>query len=194
MHEANFELIEIPHVRQWARIRRHPPGGRCAGSATPRPTSNTLVIISGDSDFHRSCRNCAKTQAGDRWRQQSTSDLMVANWTNSFSTIDLVRESRRTAAKRDARETPAAQAFADEEVRRKENTSRARRKTIEMAVATMRWSRSGQRQRQIWASMLKEAIKRRTADFANRITVPHLRQPAGRSADAGLLEFGRDEK
>jgi hypothetical protein len=32
MHEANFELIEIPHVRQSGKeLGRHPPGGGCAG-------------------------------------------------------------------------------------------------------------------------------------------------------------------
>ncbi|MBB5366794.1 MULTISPECIES: NYN domain-containing protein [unclassified Janthinobacterium] len=199
MHEANFELIEIPHVRQSGK---NSADIRLVVDALDlcytKAHVNTFVIISGDSDFSplvSKLRENAKQVIGVGVKQ-STSDLLVANCDEFIFYDDLVRESRRTAAKRDARETPAVKRSPDEEVRRKEKYESRKTEAIEMAVATFDAlvSERGDSGK-IWASMLKEAIKRRKPDFSESYygfrTFGNLLEEA---QTRGLLEFGRDEK
>ena len=199
MHEANFELIEIPHVRQSGK---NSADIRLVVDALDlcytKAHVNTFVIISGDSDFSplvSKLRENAKQVIGVGVKQ-STSDLLVANCDEFIFYDDLVRESRRTAAKRDARETPAAKRSPDEEVRRKEKYESRKTEAIEMAVETFDAlvSERGDSGK-IWASMLKEAIKRRKPDFSESYygfrTFGNLLEEA---QARGLLEFGRDEK
>ena len=199
MHEANFELIEIPHVRQSGK---NSADIRLVVDALDlcytKAHVNTFVIISGDSDFSplvSKLRENAKQVIGVGVKQ-STSDLLVANCDEFIFYDDLVRESRRTAAKRDARDTPAAKRSPDEEVRRKEKYESRKTEAIEMAVETFDAlvSERGDSGK-IWASMLKEAIKRRKPDFSESYygfrTFGNLLEEA---QTRGLLEFGRDEK
>lgn len=199
MHEANFELIEIPHVRQSGK---NSADIRLVVDALDlcytKAHVNTFVIISGDSDFSplvSKLRENAKQVIGVGVKQ-STSDLLVANCDEFIFYDDLVRESRRTAAKRDARDTPAAKRSPDEEVRRKEKYESRKTEAIEMAVETFDAlvSERGDSGK-IWASMLKEAIKRRKPDFSESYygfrTFGNLLEEA---QARGLLEFGRDEK
>ena len=202
MHEANFELIEIPLVRQSGK---NSADIRLVVDALDlcytKAHVNTFVIISGDSDFSplvSKLRENAKQVIGVGVKQ-STSDLLVANCDEFIFYDDLVRESRRTAAKRDARnerDTPAPKRSADEEVRRKEKYESRKTEAIEMAVETFDAlvSERGDSGK-IWASMLKEAIKRRKPDFSESYygfrTFGNLLEEA---QTRGLLEFGRDEK
>ncbi|OBV39701.1 NYN domain-containing protein [Janthinobacterium psychrotolerans] len=203
MHEANFELIEIPHVRQSGK---NSADIRLVVDALDlcytKAHVNTFVIISGDSDFSplvSKLRENAKQVIGVGVKQ-STSDLLVANCDEFIFYDDLVRESRRTAAKRgdarDERDTPAPKRTPDEEVRRKEKYESRKTEAIEMAVATFDAlvSERGDSGK-IWASMLKEAIKRRKPDFSESFygfrTFGNLLEEA---QARGLLEFGRDEK
>ncbi|WP_426075986.1 NYN domain-containing protein [Janthinobacterium sp. PSPC3-1] len=205
MHEANFELIEIPHVRQSGK---NSADIRLVVDALDlcytKAHVNTFVIISGDSDFSplvSKLRENAKQVIGVGVKQ-STSDLLVANCDEFIFYDDLVRESRRTAAKRDARnerderDAPAPKRSADEEVRRKEKYESRKTEAIEMAVETFDAlvSERGDSGK-IWASMLKEAIKRRKPDFSESFygfrTFGNLLEEA---QTRGLLEFGRDEK
>ncbi len=200
MHEANFELIEIPHVRQSGK---NSADIRLVVDALDlcytKSHVNTFVIISGDSDFSplvSKLRENAKQVIGVGVKQ-STSDLLIANCDEFIFYDDLVRESQRTAAKREKREAqPAATRSPDEEKRRKEELDARKSKAIEMAVETFdalvfERGDSGK----IWASVLKEAIKRRKPDFSESYygfrTFGNLLEEA---QARGLLEFGRDEK
>ena len=202
MHEANFELIEIPHVRQSGK---NSADIRLVVDALDlcytKSHVNTFVIISGDSDFSplvSKLRENAKQVIGVGVKQ-STSDLLVANCDEFIFYDDLVRESRRTAAKRDsrdARDSSAPKRTPDEEIRRKEKYELRMTQAIDMAVETFdalvsERADSGK----IWASMLKEAIKRRKPDFSESYygfrTFGNLLEEA---QARGLLEFGRDEK
>jgi uncharacterized LabA/DUF88 family protein len=200
MHEANFELIEIPHVRQSGK---NSADIRLVVDALDlcymKSHVNTFVIISGDSDFSplvSKLRENAKQVIGVGVKQ-STSDLLVANCDEFIFYDDLVRESRRTAAKRGTRETqPAAKRSPDEEKRRKAELEARKNQAIEMAVETFDAlvSERGDSGK-IWASVLKEAIKRRKPDFSEsyygfRAFGNLLEEAQAR----GLLEFGRDEK
>ena len=205
MHEANFELIEIPHVRQSGK---NSADIRLVVDALDlcytKSHVNTFVIISGDSDFSplvSKLRENAKQVIGVGV-QQSTSDLLVANCDEFFFYDDLVRESQRAVAKRESARAPqAAQPAAkrapdEEKTRNKEDLEKRRTKAVEIAVQTFDALASERGDSgKIWASVLKNAIKRRKPDFnetyygfrafGNLLEEAHAR---------GLLEFGRDEK
>jgi uncharacterized LabA/DUF88 family protein len=199
MHEANFELIEIPHIRQSGK---NSADIRLVVDALDlcytKSHVNTFVIISGDSDFSplvSKLRENAKQVIGVGVKQ-STSDLLIANCDEFIFYDDLVRESQR-AAKRNTEEVqPEARRSPDEEKHRKEELEARKSRAIEITVETFDAlvSERGDSGK-IWASALKQAIKRRKPDFnesyfgfrafGNLLDEAQLR---------GLLELGRDEK
>ncbi|MGZ5818081.1 MAG: NYN domain-containing protein, partial [Burkholderiaceae bacterium] len=200
MHEANFELIEIPHVRQSGK---NSADIRMVVDALDlcytKSHVNTFVIISGDSDFSplvSKLRENAKQVIGVGVKQ-STSDLLVANCDEFIFYDDLVRESRRTSAKRDTRDAPpAAKRPVTEDTGRKEDLELRRTQAIDMAVETFDALASVRGDSgKIWASRLKQAIKRRKPDFDEAHygfrTFGNLLEEA---QARGLLQFGRDEK
>src|SRR5437870_710099 len=137
LHEAAFELIEIPHVRQSGK---NSADIRLVVDALDlcytKSHVNTFVIISGDSDFSplvSKLRENAKQVIGVGVKQ-STSDLLIANCDEFIFYDDLVRESRRAAAKRDAQ--PVAKRSPDEVKLRKEDLEVRKSQAIDMAVET----------------------------------------------------------
>ena len=103
MHEANFELIEIPHVRQSGK---NSADIRLVVDARDlcytKSHVDTFVIISGDSDFSplvSKLRENAKQVIGVGVKQ-STSDLLIANCDEFIFYDDLVRENQRAQARR----------------------------------------------------------------------------------------------
>lgn len=101
MHEANFELIDIPHVRQSGK---NSADIRMVVDALDlcytKPHIDTFVVISGDSDFSplvSKLRENNKEVIGVGVKQ-STSDLFVATCDEFIFYDDLVRkkESQRT--------------------------------------------------------------------------------------------------
>ena len=200
MHEANFELIEIPHVRQSGK---NSADIRLVVDALDlcytKSHVNTFVIISGDSDFSplvSKLRENAKQVIGVGVKQ-STSDLLIANCDEFIFYDDLVRDSQR-AARREREETaqPNPRRSPDEERQRKDELEARRTQGIELAVSTFdalvaERGDSGK----IWASVLKEAIKRRKPDFSESY---HGFRSFGALLEVaqarGLLAFGRDEK
>ena len=200
MHEANFELIEIPHVRQSGK---NSADIRLVVDALDlcytKSHVNTFVIISGDSDFSplvSKLRENAKQVIGVGVKQ-STSDLLVANCDEFIFYDDLVREVRRAAAKRDERKTqPPAKRSPDEGNRRKEELEARKTQAIELVVEMFDAlvSERGDSGK-IWASLLKDTLKRRRPDFNETYygfrTFGNLLEEA---QARGMLEFGRDEK
>jgi len=113
MHEASFELIEIPHVRQSGK---NSADIRMVVDALDlcytKSHVDTFVIISGDSDFSplvSKLRENAKTVIGVGVKG-STSDLLTANCDEFIFYDDLVREQRRRGAAREASREPAREA------------------------------------------------------------------------------------
>jgi len=199
MHEANFELIEIPHVRQSGK---NSADIRLVVDALDlcytKSHVNTFVIISGDSDFSplvSKLRENAKQVIGVGVKQ-STSDLLVANCDEFIFYDDLVREVKRAAAKRDERKQPAARKSPDEGNRRKEEMEARKAQAIELVVEMFDAlvSERGDSGK-IWASLLKDTLKRRRPDFNETYygfrTFGNLLEEA---QNRGMLEFGRDEK
>ena len=199
MHEASFELIEIPHLRQSGK---NSADIRLVVDALDlcytKSHVDTFVIISGDSDFSplvSKLRENAKYVIGVGVKQ-STSDLLIGNCDEFIFYDDLVREMQRSA-RRDSREAqPVVRRSPEEDAQRRQELEGRRSKAIELAVATFdalvaERGDSGK----IWASMLKEAIKRRKPDFSEsyygfRAFGNLLEEAQAR----GLLEIGRDEK
>ncbi|MCC2970309.1 NYN domain-containing protein [Massilia sp. IC2-476] len=202
MHEANFELIEIPHVRQSGK---NSADIRMVVDALDlcytKAHVDTFVIISGDSDFSplvSKLRENAKRVIGVGVKQ-STSDLLVANCDEFIFYDDLVREKNRAAAKRkeelDARRgQPSSRRPSDD--KRKEELEARKVQALEMVVETFDAlvSERGDTGK-IWASLLKDTLKRRRPDFSETYygfrTFGNLLEEA---QTRGLFEFGRDEK
>jgi len=201
MHEANFELIEIPHVRQSGK---NSADIRLVVDALDlcytKSHVNTFVIISGDSDFSPLV---SKLRENDKkvigvGVKQSTSDLLIANCDEFIFYDDLARETRRAAdARRDSRAAGGAQRRTpDEERRRKEEMEARRSQAVDMVVETLDdlLAERGENGK-IWASALKDALKRRRPDFNESYygfrAFGNLLEEA---QSRGLLEVGREEK
>lgn len=203
MHEANFELIEIPHVRQSGK---NSADIRLVVDALDlcytKSHVNTFVIISGDSDFSplvSKLRENNKQVIGVGVKQ-STSDLLVANCDEFIFYDDLVREVKRAAAKRDERKQPAGRRAPEDKGekgdKRKEELESRKAQAIEMVVEMFDAlvSERGDSGK-IWASLLKDTLKRRRPEFNETYfgfrTFGNLLEEA---QARGMLEFGRDEK
>ncbi|MBK6335887.1 MAG: NYN domain-containing protein [Betaproteobacteria bacterium] len=111
MHEASFELIEIPHVRQSGK---NSADIRMVVDALDlcytKAHVETFVIISGDSDFSplvSKLRENNKIVIGVGVKN-STSDLLIANCDEFIFYDDLVRERKKPAARRAPAKTPSA--------------------------------------------------------------------------------------
>ena len=200
MHEANFELIEIPHVRQSGK---NSADIRLVVDALDlcytKSHVNTFVIVSGDSDFSPLV---SKLRENDKYVigvgvKQSTSDLLIANCDEFIFYDDLVREIQRSAARRDPKSVqPSPKRSPEEDKRRKDEIDARKSEAVELAVSTYEAlvTERGDGGK-IWASMLKNAIKRRKPDFNEsyygfRVFGNLLDEAQAR----GLLEVGRDEK
>lgn len=196
MHEANFELIEIPHVRQSGK---NSADIRLVVDALDlcytKSHVDTFVIISGDSDFSplvSKLRENAKRVIGVGVKQ-SCSDLLIANCDEFIYYDDLVRD--RPASRRDNREA-APRRTPEEEKGRREKLEARKTKAIELATATFAdlFADRGDTER-IWASVLKEVIKRRNPGFnENYYGFRSFGNLLEEAASRGLLGFGRDEK
>jgi uncharacterized LabA/DUF88 family protein len=202
MHEASFELIEIPHVRMSGK---NSADIRLVVDALDlcytKSHVNTFVIISGDSDFSplvSKLRENAKYVIGVGVKD-STSDLLVANCDEFIFIDDLVRESRRAAASRETRQSPTAgrrPAPVEDEHKPKESLEVRKNRAIDLASETFEalMAERGDNGK-IWASALKQAIKRRKPDF-NEVyfgfrTFGNLLEDL---QSRGMLEIGRDDK
>jgi len=196
MHEANFELIEIPHVRQSGK---NSADIRMVVDALDlcytKSHVDTFVIISGDSDFSplvSKLRENAKRVIGVGVKQ-SCSDLLVTNCDEFIYYDDLVRdrESSRSAERREREKRSP-----EEEAKRREKMEERKQKAVELLSATFAdlMADRGEAER-IWASVLKEVVKRRNPGFNENYfgfrTFGNLLEEA---ASRGLLAVGRDEK
>lgn len=105
MHEAAFELIDIPHVRQSGK---NSADIRLVVDALDlcytKPHVDTFVVVSGDSDFSplvSKLRENNKTVIGVGVKN-SSSDLLISNCDDFIFYDDLVRGKRKTRAPRKA--------------------------------------------------------------------------------------------
>ncbi len=166
LHEAAFELIEIPHVRQSGK---NSADIRMVVDALDlcytKGHVDTFVILSGDSDFSplvSKLRENDKTVIGFGVKN-STSDLFINNCDEFIYYDDLVRvqpaqRRRRTSSSA----APAKPAAASGEGPTLEKAFDLVGETLE-ALTEERGADDP-----IWGSMIKQAIKRRHPGFNER--------------------------
>lgn len=164
MHEAAFELIEIPHVRQSGK---NSADIRMVVDALDlcytKSHVDTFVVISGDSDFSplvSKLRENNKVVIGVGVKS-STSDLLIANCDEFIFYDDLARESdKQRKSKRKARSKKAApkSAVPAEDEKKQE--------ALDMVLETVEdlMEERGEEEK-VWGSMVKQALKRRKPGF-----------------------------
>ncbi|MFO8002923.1 NYN domain-containing protein [Thioalkalivibrio sp.] len=197
MHESAFELIEIPHVRQSGK-----------NSADIRMVVDALdlcytkghvdafVVISGDSDFSplvAKLRENNKLVIGVGVKK-STSDLLTAACDEFIYYDDLVREeARKTRKPRKTTRTADREASpGPPEQEADDKKQEAMELVVETAEALQAERGEGE---PVWASMVKQAIKRRKPGFNESYygfrSFSALLEEAAR---AGLIKLERDQR
>lgn len=178
MHEAAFELIEIPHVRMSGK---NSADIRLVVDALDlcytKSHVDTFVIISGDSDFSplvSKLRENNKTVIGVGVKQ-STSDLLISNCDEFIYYDDLVRvekEKRRPRARKAAptekgekgASSAAPAEKSDKAAPAAESDLQQEALDIVMETVEALVAERGTEEK-IWGSMVKQAIKRRRPGF-----------------------------
>ena len=169
MHEASFELIEIPHVRQSGK---NSADIRMVVDALDlcytKEHVDTFVVISGDSDFSplvSKLRENNKIVIGVGVKE-STSNLLIANCDEFIYYDDIIRQaerrkppSKKTSEKKDNGDTTG-------------NGGRKRgrqEKAFVWVLETMDDLFSERDpEEKVWGSMVKQALKRRKPGFSER--------------------------
>lgn len=191
MHEASFEMIEIPHVRQSGK---NSADIRMVVDALDlcytKAHVDTFVIISGDSDFSplvSKLRENNKVVIGVGVKD-STSDLLTNNCDEFIFYDDLVREKEK-ASKRAGKKKRAAKKSAKEPDDRQQEAFDLVLETVEALM-----SERGD-QDKIWGSMIKQTLKRRRPGFNESYYGFHsfnaLLEEAGKRKQ---LDLERDER
>jgi uncharacterized protein (TIGR00288 family) len=176
MHEAAFEMIEIPHVRMSGK---NSADIRMVVDALDlcytKEHVDTFVIISGDSDFSplvSKLRENNKEVIGVGVKH-SSSDLLIANCDEFIYYDDLVREKEKPSRRQQPRKKPAP-AKPQQDTRAPAPAAPAEngvsedkaQKAIDLVVGTFEAlvnERGGDEK--IWGSMIKQALKRRNPGF-----------------------------
>jgi uncharacterized protein (TIGR00288 family) len=208
MHEAAFELIEIPHVRQSGK---NSADIRMVVDALDlcytKAHVDTFVIISGDSDFSplvSKLRENNKTVIGVGVKN-SSSDLLISNCDEFIYYDDLVRqeESVRRKRRRRAPTKKAAEPETDkpDKGEKKDDQSAAKdeagqQEALDLVIETAD-ALNAERgySDKLWGSMIKQALRRRRPGFNERYygfaSFSDLLEEAQKR---GLLELEADER
>ena len=164
MHEAAFELIEIPHVRQSGK---NSADIRMVVDALDlcytKSHVDTFVIISGDSDFSALV---SKLRENDKvvigvGVKNSASDLLIANCDEFIFYDDLVRETDKP---RRGRRKAAAKKKGKKSSSKTEDDKRQEALDLVLETAEALLEERGE-QEKVWASMVKQTLKRRKPGF-----------------------------
>jgi len=184
MHEAGFELIEIPHIRQSGK---NSADIRMVVDALDlcytKSHLDTFVIISGDSDFSplvSKLRENDKTVVGVGVKN-STSELLTANCDEFIYYDDLVRGSpkRKQRKKIQNKKTRARKTVKGEDDKKQA--------ALDLLMETVEglFGERGE-QEKLWGSMVKQTLKRRQPGFNESYH--------GFSSFSELLEEAREQK
>jgi uncharacterized protein (TIGR00288 family) len=196
MHEASFELIEIPHVRQSGK---NSADIRLVVDALDlcytKEHVDTFVIISGDSDFSplvSKLRENNKTVIG-LGVKNSTSDLLIANCDEFIYYDDLVKREkppRKRTSKVTKKTAKSAPKSADKTPESKKQD--AWNLIVSTYQALLEERGEGEK---IWGSMIKQTLKRRKPGFSESYYGFHSFGDLLEEAQShGILELERDER
>jgi len=193
MHEAAFELIDIPHVRMSGK---NSADIRMVVDALDlcytKGHVDTFVVISGDSDFSplvSKLRENNKTVIGVGVKS-STSDLLIANCDEFIFYDNLIskrkKPSKKKAAKKKVSKKTASKPAIDDK----------QQEAFDLVLETTEDLFSERdSEEKVWGSMVKQALKRRKPGFSESYhgfkSFNHLLQEAQK---AGLFDLKHDEK
>lgn len=211
MHEAAFELIEIPHTRQSGK---NSADIRMVVDALDlcytKEHIDTFVIVSGDSDFSplvSKLRENAKSVIGIGVKN-STSDLLMNNCDEFIFYDDLVPErqpvrrrprrgrSKPASAQPEKPAAPLPEAEAESASEAEPPPDDPAQEAIDLVVKTAEaiYAERGDRAK-LWGSMIKQTLKRRRPGFNESAygfgTFNDLLEEA---QSRGLLELALDER
>jgi uncharacterized protein (TIGR00288 family) len=213
MHQAGFELIEIPHVSQSGK---NSADIRMVVDALDlcytKPHVESFVIISGDSDFSPLVSKLRENNKGviGVGVKNSTSDLLMANCDEFIYYDDLVREqkARRTVRRKSAAPEPQAPAAAagdgkekekdkdKDKDKEKEKEEDKQQEAFDLVLATIDAliAERGEDEK-VWGSMVKQALKRRRPGFnESYYGFRSFNRLLEEAASRRLLTLERDEK
>lgn len=207
MHDAAFELIEIPHTRQSGK---NSADIRMVVDALDlcytKEHIDSFVIISGDSDFSplvSKLRENNKTVIGVGVKS-STSDLLMSNCDEFIFYDDLAREAesskqrkrkaapRKNAASKKGEDKQTVTGSVEEDKSEEDKMDEAIALVMETAEAL--YAERDDRDK-LWGSMVKQALKRRRPGFNERYygvrSFSDLLEEAERR---GLIRLSLDER
>lgn len=196
MHEASFELIEIPHVRMSGK---NSADIRMVVDALDlcytKSHVKTFVIISGDSDFSplvSKLRENNKTVIGVGVKN-STSDLLISNCDEFIYYDDLVREQEARKGAKKKTVAKAAPATVREAPKTEDDRERQALDLVTETIEALIAERSeGEK---IWGSMVKQALKRRQPGFNEAYYgFRSFNELLEEAQSRQLVELERDEK
>jgi len=204
MHEAAFELIEIPHVRQSGK---NSADIRMVVDALDlcytKSHVDTFVIISGDSDFSplvSKLRENNKAVIGVGVKQ-SSSDLLISSCDEFIYYDDLVREEKAKAKRNNNRRKAPAKAPASvkaaapaEPEEKLDQDKTAQAFDLVMSTLDALVAERGEDDK-IWGSMIKQTLKRRHPGFnESYYGFKSFNDLLEEAAVRGLVDLKRDEK
>ncbi len=190
MHEAAFELIDIPHVRMSGK---NSADIRMVVDALDlcytKAHVDTFVIISGDSDFSplvSKLRENDKTVIGVGVKN-STSDLLTSNCDEFIYYDDLIRRSEKkkpsAQRRRKSAKTPDG-----------EDDKRAEGLALVLETARDLLGERGEEEA-LWGSMVKQTLKRRRPGFdESYYGFKAFADVLEEAEKRGLIELERDQK
>jgi hypothetical protein len=219
MHEAGFEMIEIPHIsysgKNSADIRMVVDA---LDLCYTKSHVHIFVIVSGDSDFSPLV---SKLKENDKrviglGIKNSSSDLLIDNCDEFIYYDDLVRERRKeskgkasrrkakekgkengkAAARKGGKENKKAAAEPETEPEGKSSADEvgSREEAIELVLDTVE-ALFRDRDDNLWGSMVKQTLKRKRPNFSETFygyrTFNQLLEDANKQ---GLLEIQKDER
>jgi uncharacterized protein (TIGR00288 family) len=194
MHEAAFELIEIPHVRQSGK---NSADIRMVVDALDlcytKSHVDTFVIISGDSDFSplvSKLRENDKKVVGVGVKN-SSSDLLIANCDEFIYYDNLVTRKKKPV--KPLRKAPAQSKKAPK--RDKEAEERLH-EALDLVMETLEaLTEERGSEDKIWGSMVKQTLKRRRPGFnESYYGFRSFNRLLEEAAARGLIELEPDEK
>jgi uncharacterized protein (TIGR00288 family) len=199
MHEAAFELIEIPHVRQSGK---NSADIRMVVDALDlcytKSHVDTFVLLTGDSDFSPLV---SKLRENDKivigvGVKNSTSDLLIANCDEFIYYDDLVRDQpkREKKARMQRREKPAAGEEKPQGAAKPDEDKRQQALDLAMETIEALFGERGSDEK-IWGSMVKQALKRRQPGFnESYFGFRSFSRLLEEAAARGMIEVEEDEK
>ena len=196
MHEASFELIEIPHVKisgkNSADIRLVVDA---LDLCYTKAHVDTFVILSGDSDFSPLV---SKLRENDKrvigvGVKSSSSKLLIENCDEFIYYDDLVRERHKRADQKPSRAKSQRKSKASSDTTTAKDSEGLKEDALDIVLATAE-ALFRDRESRLFGSQIKQTLKRKRPEFSEVFhgyrSFNELLEDAERR---GLLQLQKDE-